>query len=406
MNIKDRFLRYVLYDTRSCSDSEQTPSTEGQRVFAEILLDELKDMGIHDVRMDEKGFVYGFIPSNIDKEVPTIGFIAHMDTVNDFPSPSKDHPPVLIEKYDGRMIELAEGIIMNPSENLPLKNSVGDDLILTDGRTILGADDKAGIAEIVTALEYIMEHPQYKHGRIAFAFTPDEEIGRGTEHFDVESFGADFAYTIDGAAFGEVEYENFNAATVKVQIKGTSTHPGDAKGKMVNAMLIGIELQNMLPAEQRPEHTEGAEGFFHLLNMTGDCDACNMTYIIRDVDSQLFLQKKDLIKNCGDFLNKKYGKGRVKISIRDGYRNMADMIRPHMHLIENARDAVTVLGGIPISRPMRGGTDGAKISYMGCPCPNLGTGSYGHHSVREFANLREMQQCTALILELIDKYAK
>jgi len=403
MRTVERFLKYVMYDTMSDENSKSVPSTPGQMVLARALADEIKGLGIEDVRLDEKGYIYGSVPSNIEKEVPVIGFIAHMDTADTYPSPKT--APRIIENYDGSVIRLSSGTELDPAADANLRNSIGCSLIVTDGTTLLGGDDKAGAAEIVTALEYLTQHPELKHGKIAFSFTPDEEIGTSQDHFDVAAFGARFAYTVDGADFGDIEYENFNAASAVIDIKGVSTHPGEAKDKMKNASLIAMEFDGLLPPWERPEHTEDYEGFYHLISIEGDCDHCRLRYIIREHDFDKFAERKETVKRAADLLNARYGAGTVNAEIKDGYRNMAEMVRPHMHLIDLAKDAIADCGVTPRVPAIRGGTDGSILSFRGVPCPNLGTGSWNHHSVTEIANIDHMEQCTQVILGIIARYA-
>lgn len=402
--LQERFLRYVMFDTQSQEGSGTVPSTEGQLALAEAIEEELKGLGIEDVRLDSKGYLYGSLSANQKEEVPVIGFIAHMDTADACPSPAK--LPRIIENYDGGIIHLESGVILDPAEDAALSASTGCTLIVTDGTTLLGGDDKAGAAEIVTALEYLTGHPELKHGKIAFSFTPDEEIGTSQDHFSVEDFGADFAYTVDGADFGDIEYENFNAASVAVRVKGMGTHPGEAKNKMKNASLIAMEFNGLLPEWERPEHTENYEGFYHLLHVEGDCDYCVLRYIIREHDGKKFEERKETVRKAAEFLNLRYGKDTVTAEIRDGYRNMAEKVKPHMHLIEYAKEGIAELGTEPRVPAIRGGTDGSQLSFKGVPCPNLGTGSWNHHSVMEIANLDHMVKCTRLIVKLAEKYGK
>ena len=402
--LQERFLRYVMMDTQSREGSESVPSTRGQLVLARAIAEELEQVGINDVCLDDNGYLYGSLPANQDKEVPVIGFIAHMDTADAHPSPRKQ--PRIIENYDGSVICLESGVTLDPSVDGALRASVGCTLIVTDGTTLLGGDDKAGAAEIVTALEYLKAHPELKHGKIAFSFTPDEEIGASQDHFSVEEFGADFAYTIDGADFGDIEYENFNAASAVITVKGVETHPGEAKDKMKNAAQIAMEFNAMLPAWERPEHTEDYEGFYHLSHIEGGCGKCILRYIIREHDHKKYEQRKDLVRRAAEQLNFRYGEGAVSVELRDGYRNMAEKVRPHMHLIEYAKEGIRELGTEPRVPAIRGGTDGAELSFKGVPCPNLGTGSWNHHAVTETANLDHMVKCTQLIIKLAEKYGK
>ena len=400
----ERFLNYVMFDTMSVEGQTTVPSTPGQRTLAEALVSELRGFGIEDVRLDDKGYIYGSVPSNIEKEVPVIGFIAHVDTSDAHPSPSK--APRIIENYDGSQIELAPGVLLDSANDSNLQNAIGCDIIVTDGTTLLGGDDKAGVAEIITALEYMAEHQDFKHGKIAFSFTPDEEIGTSQDNFDVPAFGADFAYTVDGADFGDIEYENFYGASLTVDIKGVSTHPGEAKDKMKNASLIAMEFDALLPPWERPEHTQDYEGFYHLMHISGDCGHCQMNYIIREHDYEKYQQRKTMALQGAEILNQRYGEGTVSAEVKDGYRNMAEMVRPHMHLIDFAKEAIAQCGVTPRVPAIRGGTDGSELSYKGVPCPNLGTGSFNHHSLTEVANIDHMDQCTEVILKIISRYAE
>lgn len=404
MNVEERFLKYVMIDTQSCEDSTAVPSTEGQLRFARYLAEELRQMGIEDVRLTEQGYIYGSVPSNTESRAPTIGFLAHVDTADSFPGPSAENPPVIVPDYDGGILTLSSGKILDPKIDGNLKKAVGSTIITTNGRTLLGGDDKAGIAEIVTALEVLLKE-DFPHGRIVFAFTPDEEIGTSMDHFDTSAFGAEYAYTVDGAGFGEIEYENFNGASAEICVHGISIHPGDAKGRLVNAALIGTELVQMLPENQRPECTEGYEGFYHLVHMEGNCETCRVSYLIREADKERYEAMKRFLLNKVEKLNRKYGTGTVEATIEDEYRNMAECIQPCRHLIDYAASAVEELGGVVQCGLIRGATDGADLSFMGVPCPNLGTGSYNHHSTLEFANVDEMKKCTQLILNIITRYA-
>ncbi len=403
MTLVERFLKYVVYDTQSDQFSNTVPSTSSQMEFAKILLEEVKELGIEDVHLSDHGYVYGSIPSNVKKPVPTIGFIAHMDTADTFKGPSKT--PKIIENYDGESFKLESGVVMNPNKDENLRKSKGCDLIVTDGYTLLGGDDKAGIAEIMTALEKLLTE-DIPHGKVAFAFTPDEEIGSGMEDFNVDAFGAKYAYTLDGAGFGEIEYENFNAAGAKIEVKGVTTHPGEAKDKMINASLVAMEFDNMLPAWRRPEHTDGYDGFYHLLDMKGNCEHCEMNYIVREANRSKFEAMKDYMNTVADQLNEQYGEDTVTITIKAQYYNMAQLVEPHKHIVENAKKGIVKLGGIPKSSLIRGGTDGASLTYMGVPCPNLGNGSFNHHGVTEFANIQQMEKCSDLVIEIVKAYAE
>ncbi len=403
MTLVDRFLKYVVYDTQSDQFSNTVPSTSSQMEFAKILLEEVKELGIEDVHLSDHGYVYGSIPSNVKKPVPTIGFIAHMDTADTFKGPSKT--PRIIENYDGESFKLESGVVMNPNKDENLRKSKGCDLIVTDGYTLLGGDDKAGIAEIMTALEKLLKE-DIPHGKVAFAFTPDEEIGSGMEDFNVDAFGAKYAYTLDGAGFGEIEYENFNAAGAKIEVKGVTTHPGEAKDKMINASLVAMEFDNMLPAWRRPEHTDGYDGFYHLLDVKGNCEHCEMNYIVREANRSKFEAMKTYMNTVADQLNEQYGEDTVTITIKAQYYNMAQLVEPHKHIVENAKKGIVKLGGIPKSSLIRGGTDGASLTYMGVPCPNLGNGSFNHHGVTEFANIQQMEKCSDLVIEIVKAYAE
>jgi len=397
----ERFLRYVKIDTQSVDDVEQFPSSSKQRDLLSLLLSELNDLHIP-ARMDLKyGYVYAAIPANT-KSHCKLGFISHVDT-----SPAvsgKDVKPVITENYDGGDIKLAEGRKLSPDEFAELKTHIGKTIISSDGTTLLGADDKAGVAVIMQLAETLALNPEIKHGEIRLAFTPDEEVGRGTDFFDVKGFDADFAYTVDGGGLGELEYENFNAAGAKVIINGKSVHPGSAKGVMINANLVLMELQSMLPAFQNPMYTEGYEGFFHLDSMQGQCDKAQATYIIRDHDRAKFEAKKRLFAEAVDFLNKKYGSGAVTAEITDSYYNMKEKIAPHMHLIDNACLAMEQAGVTPKICPIRGGTDGARLSYEGLPCPNLFTGGYNFHGRYEYIPLEDMQKALEVALNLVSIY--
>jgi tripeptide aminopeptidase len=367
----------------------------------------MKQLGIKDAVMDENGYVFGTIEANTPNwSGSVIGFISHMDVVRDVPY--QNIKPRLVQNYDGGdiLLNADKNIVLNPQEFDTLKKYVGCDLVVTDGTTLLGADDKAGLAEILTMAEKLQQNPEIKHGTIKIGFTPDEEIGRGADLFDVKRFGADFAYTVDGAAFGEVEYETFNAASAKVTIEGVNIHPGSAKDKMKNSMLIAMEFNSMLPKNERPEHTEKYEGFFHLNSMEGNVDRTVLDYIIRDHDLEKLEQRKTLIEQITKKLNKKYGEDTVRLEMRDQYYNMAEKIKPHWHLIETAYEAVKELGGTPCSEPVRGGTDGSRLSFMELPCPNLGTGSHNHHGKMEYACVQAMDQCVELLIKIAEKYGQ
>ena len=402
--IIDRFLRYVAFDTASNPDSQSQPSTNKQFALLEQLRKELQDMGVEQVEVDKNGYLMATIPSNIDKDIPAVGFISHVDTSPD--APGSGIRPRIVENYDGRTIILneAKGIELNPEEFPELKDYIGQTIITTDGTTLLGADDKAGVAEIMSAAEYIMEHPDFRHGEIKIGFTPDEEIGRGVDRFDVARFGAQYAYTMDGGAIGELEYENFNAAGAKVHIQGRNIHPGYAKDKMLNAILIGTEFNDMLPAWQRPEYTEGYEGFIHITKFTGVVEEADIQYIIRDHDFELFERKKMMLRQCADFINAKYGEGVITLEIKDQYYNMKKQVEPHYHIIEKAVKAMEDAGVKPNIRPIRGGTDGARLSFMGLPCPNIFAGGLNFHGKYEYVPVQSMEKATEVILNIIRNF--
>ena len=404
--IIDRFLRYVAFDTASNPDSQSQPSTNKQFALLEQLRKELQDMGVEQVEVDKNGYLMATIPSNIDKDIPAVGFISHVDTSPD--APGCGIRPRIVENYDGRTIILneAKGIELNPEEFPELKDYIGQTIITTDGTTLLGADDKAGVAEIMSAAEYIMEHPDFRHGEIKIGFTPDEEIGRGVDRFDVARFGAQYAYTMDGGAIGELEYENFNAAGAKVHIQGRNIHPGYAKDKMLNAILIGTEFNDMLPAWQRPEYTEGYEGFIHITKFTGVVEEADIQYIIRDHDFELFERKKMMLRQCADFINAKYGDGVITLEIKDQYYNMKKQVEPHYHIIEKAVKAMEDAGVKPNIRPIRGGTDGARLSFMGLPCPNIFAGGLNFHGKYEYVPVQSMEKATEVILNIIKNFTE
>lgn len=407
MRAYERLIKYTQFETASLSGSDTCPSTPSQLEFGKALVEEMKQLGIKDASMDENGYVFGTIEANIDNwSGPVIGFISHMDVVRD--APFENVKPRVVQNYDGGDIVLntEKNIILSPKDYPSLNKYVGCDLVVTDGTTLLGADDKAGLAEIMTMAETLYQNPDIKHGTIKIGFTPDEEIGRGADLFDVKRFGADFAYTVDGAAFGEVEYETFNAASAKVIIKGFSIHTGTAKDKLVNSMLIAMEFNAMLPEKERPEHTEKYEGFFHLNSMEGVVEQTTLNYILRDHDLNKLEERKSLIEEIAKKLNSKYGEGTITLELRDQYYNMAEKIKPHWHLIDTAYEAVKELGGTPYSEPVRGGTDGSRLSFMGLPCPNLGTGSHNHHGTMEYACVQAMDQCVELLIKIAEKYGQ
>lgn len=400
--VLDRFLHYVSFDTQSMDDQEQVPSTEKQLALAKALKEELEAMGASQVRMSEHGYVYAVIPATADHPVKSLGFVAHMDTA---PAMSgKDVKPRIVERYDGQDLVLNEEkkIVMRVKDFPGMLDCVGKDLIVTDGTTLLGADDKAGVAEIMTMAEFFLSHPEIPHGKICIGFTPDEEVGRGADFFDVEHFGADAAYTVDGGPVGELEYENFNAASGKVDICGRGVHPGSAKGAMVNALLVGMEFQSMLPAFENPMYTEGYEGFFHLDQMAGDVESAHLEYIIRDHDREAFEKKKALFEGVSRYLNVKYGEGTVLTAVKDSYYNMKEQIEPdHLYLIDTAKEAMKSLDIKPLVSPIRGGTDGARLSYMGLPCPNLSTGGYNFHGRYEFIPVQSLEQMVEVLKKIV-----
>ena len=404
-NILDRFLRYVAVDTQSDPSSETQPSAPKELDLLKILKDELLAMGV-EASLDEYGYVMATIPANCEKEIPAVGFIAHVDTAPD--ASGADIKPQIIPDYDGTDIPLkgVEGLSLKVSDFPELLDYKGQTIITTDGSTLLGADDKAGVAEIMNAVQYMIEHPEFKHGEIKIGFTPDEEIGRGVVKFDVEKFGARYAYTMDGGAVGELEYENFNAAGATVKIQGRNIHPGYAKGKMLNAILIGMELNSLLPVEQRPEFTTGYEGFYHIIGFNGTVEEATFSYIIRDHDMNLYEQKKAYMQKCVDFINEKYGEGTATVEIRHQYYNMRKEVEPHYHIVEKARLAMEMEGIVPNIKPIRGGTDGANLSFMGLPCPNIFAGGHNFHGKMEFIPLESMEKASKVILNIISLYAE
>ena len=403
--ILDRFLRYVAVDTQSDPESETQPSAAKELDLLKMLCEELKAMGL-EAELDQYGYVMATIPSNCDKEIPAVGFIAHVDTAPD--ASGADIKPQIIENYDGSDIPLkgVEGLSLKVSDFPELLDYKGQTIITTDGTTLLGADDKAGVAEIMNAVQYIVEHPEFKHGEIKIGFTPDEEIGRGVIKFDVEKFGARYAYTMDGGAVGELEYENFNAAGTTVKIQGRNIHPGYAKGKMLNAILIGMELNALLPVDQRPEYTSGYEGFFHIIGFNGTVESATFSYIIRDHDMALYEQKKAYMQKCVDFINEKYGEGTATVEIKHQYYNMRKEVEPHYHIVEKAKLAMEMEGITPNIKPIRGGTDGANLSFMGLPCPNIFAGGHNFHGKMEFIPLESMEKASKVILNIIGLYAE
>ena len=400
MDITERFLNYTKFDTQSSEESESVPSTAKQLIFAEYLRKELEQEGLQDVEMDEKGYIYATLPSNVKGEVPVIGFISHYDTSPDC-SGANIHPQI-IRNYDGSDILLSEGIVSSPTKFPELLQHVGEDLIVTDGHTLLGADDKAGIAEIVQAMVWLQQHPEVKHGKIRVAFNPDEEIGMGAHHFNVEKFGCQWAYTMDGGDVGELEFENFNAASAKVTIKGISVHPGYAKDKMVNANALAAEFANMLPADETPETTEGYQGFYHLLGIQSNIEQAKLSYIIRDHDRDRFEDRKRFILRCAEQMNQKYGEGTVSCDVKDQYYNMKEKIDPQMHVIDLVLKAMQESGVAPKVRPIRGGTDGAQLSFKGLPCPNIFAGGINFHGPYEFVSIQSMQKAMQVIIKICE----
>lgn len=403
--ILDRFLRYVAIDTQSDENSESQPSAAKELDLLKLLCKELNDMGV-EATLDEYGYVMGSIPSNIDKKVPAIGFIAHVDTSPD--ASGKDVKPQIIKNYDGGDIALegVPGLFLKPSEFPELLAHKGETIITTDGTTLLGADDKAGVAEIMDAVQYIVEHPEFKHGDIKIGFTPDEEIGRGVVKFDVKRFGADYAYTMDGGEIGELEFENFNAASAKIHIQGRNVHPGYAKDKMKNAILIGMEFNDLLPIGQRPELTEGYDGFFHIISFKGSVEEADFGYIIRDHDRKKFEEKKELIAQCAHFINVKYGEGTATLEVKDQYYNMREQVEPYYFIVEKAVKAMEMAGVKPKIQPIRGGTDGANLSFKGLPCPNIFAGGMNFHGKMEFAPLENIEKASEVVLNIIKLYAE
>ena len=402
--ILDRFLRYIAIDTQADPNSESQPSAAKELNLSRLLCDELTAMGVQ-AELDEYGYVMATIPSNCGKDVPAIGFIAHVDTAPDAAGACTN--PQIIENYDGSDIPLKgiEGLALKVSDFPEMLAYKGQTLITTDGTTLLGADDKAGIAEIMDAVQYIVNHPEFKHGEIKIGFTPDEEIGRGVVKFDVAKFGAKYAYTMDGGAIGELEYENFNAAAATVKIQGRNIHPGYAKGKMLNAILIGMELNALLPVEQRPEYTTGYEGFYHIIGFNGTVEEASFTYILRDHDMGLYEDKKAYMHKCVDFINEKYGAGVATVDIKHQYYNMRKEVEPHYHIVEKAKKAMEMEGIVPNIKPIRGGTDGANLSFMGLPCPNIFAGGHNFHGKMEFVPLESMEKASKVILNIISLYA-
>ena len=400
MNIVERFLKYVSFDTQSAEDTGVTPSTAKQFALAEYLKAELESIGLTDVDLDEKGYLYATLPANTDRAIPTIGFIAHMDTSPD--CSGADVKPRIVSAYDGGdiVLDAEAGIVTSPAKFPELKQHVGEDLIVTDGHTLLGADDKAGIAEIVQAMVWLKDHPEVEHGKIRVAFNPDEEIGLGARSFDVEKFGCQWAYTMDGGEVGELEFENFNAAAAKIEVTGVSVHPGYAKDKMINAARVAAEFAAMMPEAETPEHTTGYEGFYHLLHMEGNVEHAALTYIIRDHDAARFDARKAYVQRTAEWLEAKYGEGSVKATITDQYRNMREQVEPVMHIIDIALEAMQAAGVTPAVRAIRGGTDGAQLSFMGLPCPNIFAGGLNFHGPHEFLPIPSLEKASQVVVEI------
>lgn len=400
MDITERFLNYTKFDTQSAEDSDCVPSTSKQLVFADYLKKELESEGLSDVEMDDKGYIYATLKANFKGKTPTIGFISHYDTSPD--CSGADIKPQIVSKYDGSDIQLSEGIVSSPKKFPELLQHVGEDLIVTDGHTLLGADDKAGIAEIVQAMCWLRDHKEVKHGDIRIAFNPDEEIGMGAHYFDVEKFGCDWAYTMDGGDVGELEFENFNAASAKVHIKGVSVHPGYAKGKMVNANALAAKFAEMLPETERPETTEGYQGFYHLLGIESNVERAKLSYIIRDHDRDRFEDRKRFVLRCTEQMNEAFGEGTVTVELKDQYYNMKEKIDPQMHVIDVVLHAMQDCGVAPKVKPIRGGTDGAQLSFRGLPCPNIFAGGVNFHGPYEFVSIQSMEKAMQVIIRICE----
>ncbi len=400
--VTTRFLKYVAIDTQSDDSSDSYPSTDKQWVLLRMLHDELKEMGVEEVSLDEKGYVMATLPANNGKSGPAVGFIAHVDTSPDMPGDNIKARTV--ENWDGNDIVLNKdlNIVLSPKDFPEMKQYKGQSLIVTDGTTLLGADDKAGIAEIMSAVEYLIKHPEIKHGPIKIGFTPDEEIGRGVDYFDVKKFGADWAYTLDGGEIGELEFENFNAAYARIEIQGRNIHPGYAKGKMQNALIMAADFNALLPIFDRPEFTQDYEGFFHLIKMEGSVESSVIQYIIRDHDRTLFEKRKEVMQQCVDFMNQRYGDNCFKLEMKDQYYNMREKVEPEYHIIETAAKAMELVGITPKIKPIRGGTDGARLSFMGLPCPNIFAGGHNFHGKFEFVPIESMEKATQVILKIIE----
>lgn len=405
MNLVERFLKYVSFETQSNEDTRLTPSTPGQMVFAQYLKKELEVLGLEEITLDEHAYLFATLPANTDQELPVIGFIAHLDTSPDMSG--KDVSPRIVECYDGTDIVLCaeEKMVLSPAQFPELLNHKGEDLIVTNGKTLLGADDKAGIAEIVSAIAYLKEHPEIKHGKIRIGFNPDEEIGEGAHKFDVEKFGCDWAYTMDGGELGELEFENFNAAAAKILIKGRNVHPGYAKNKMINSARIANRLISLIPEQEAPEHTEGYEGFYHLIGIQGEVEQTTVSYIIRDHDRAMFENRKKEIQRVVEQINQEFGEGTATLDLRDQYYNMREKIEPVMHIIDTAFAAMEAVGVKPNVRPIRGGTDGAQLSFKGLPCPNIFAGGLNFHGRYEFVPIPNMEKAMKVIVKIVELVA-
>lgn len=405
MNLVERFLKYVSFDTQSDEETRVTPSTPGQMVFAEYLKTELEELGLEDITLDEHGYLFATLPANTGKELPVIGFIAHMDTSPDMSG--KDVSPRIVERYDGSDIVLCaeENVVLSPKQFPELLSHKGEDLIVTNGKTLLGADDKAGIAEIISAVVYLKEHPEIKHGKIRIGFNPDEEIGEGAHKFDVQKFGCDWAYTMDGGELGELEFENFNAAAAKVTIKGRNVHPGYAKNKMINSIPVAERFIGLLPEKESPEHTEGYEGFYHLIGIQGEVEQTTVSYIIRDHDRVKFEDRKIEMKQAVEKINEEFGEGTATLELRDQYYNMREKIEPVMHIIDTAFAAMEAVGVTPNVKPIRGGTDGAQLSFKGLPCPNIFAGGLNFHGRYEFVPVQNMEKAMQVIVKIAELVA-
>lgn len=406
MSLVERFLKYVSFDTQSSEETGLTPSTPGQMTFAEYLKSELESLGLEEISLDENGYLFATLPANVDKELPVVGFIAHMDTSPDMSG--KDVKPRTVTNYDGTDIVLCaeENIVLSPSRFPELLDHKGEDLIVTDGKTLLGADDKAGIAEIVSAVVYLQQHPEIKHGKIRIGFNPDEEIGLGAHKFDVEKFGCDWAYTMDGGEVGELEFENFNAASAKIVFKGRNVHPGYAKNKMLNSLHVANRFISLLPENETPEHTEGYEGFYHLIGMNGEVEQTTVSYIIRDHDRVHFEQRKQRMERLTAFINAEYGEGTAALELHDQYYNMREKIEPVMHVIDIAFEAMKAAGVEPHVKAIRGGTDGAQLSFKGLPCPNIFAGGLNFHGRFEFVPIQSMEKAMNVIVKIAEIVAK